>query len=83
MNRELLQGNYYETSVPFLSKGKYLAAEYRLWVPKDVQPIRGLLVKQHGCGAPAAATGLDHANDLQWQALAVKIIWRCWGLSFQ
>jgi pimeloyl-ACP methyl ester carboxylesterase len=69
---DLLKGQYYETSVPPTADAKYLSAEYQLWIPDQVQTLRGLLVRQHGCGDLAAGTGLDHAKDLQWQALAAK-----------
>ena len=68
----LLGGNYYAASVPPTRKDSYLSADYRLWVPDSVQTIRGVIIRQHGCGDESAATGLDHANDLQWQALALK-----------
>jgi hypothetical protein len=68
----LLGGSYYEASIPPTGAAKYLSADYRLWIPDDVQTVRGLIVKQHGCGDPAAATGLEYASDLQWQALALK-----------
>lgn len=68
-----LRGNYYEVSIPLTTPTKAgLEAHYRLWIPNDVKSLRGLIVKQHGCGDPAKITGLDHANDLQWQALASK-----------
>lgn len=71
-SNHFLSGSYYETSVPPEEAEYYLSADYRLWIPNGVTTIRGLIVKQHGCGDPAAETGLDHANDLQWQALAAK-----------
>jgi hypothetical protein len=71
-SNSLLDGSYYEVSVPPTGKDKYSSADYRIWIPNNGQTVRGLIVKQHGCGDPAAATGLDHANDLQWQALALK-----------
>ena len=71
-NTELMDGNYYETSVPPIGNAKYSSAAYRIWIPDNIQILRGLIVKQHGCGDPAASTGLNHANDLQWQALASR-----------
>lgn len=68
----LLPGSYYKVSIPPTKDDQYLSADYRIWIPDGVQKIRCLIIKQHGCGDAAAATGLDHANDLQWQALAVK-----------
>lgn len=66
------RGIYYEVSIPPTKNDKYISADYRIWIPDGVKTVRGLIVKQHGCGDPAAATGLEHANDLQWQALALK-----------
>ncbi len=72
VNDGLDHGTYYEVSISPQKTDKYLSADYRIWIPQGVKLIRGLIVKQHGCGDAAAATGLDHANDLQWQALALK-----------
>jgi hypothetical protein len=47
-------------------------ADYRLWLPEDTPEIRGILFRQHGCGPGARMFGLEHANDIQWQALAQK-----------
>lgn len=67
-----LPGSYYEVSVPPGKIDQYLTADYRLWIPNQIGEIRGLIVRQHGCGDSAAATGLDYANDFQWQAFARK-----------
>ncbi|MEO0834627.1 MAG: hypothetical protein AAFY16_01290 [Cyanobacteria bacterium J06642_3] len=67
-----LPGNYYSVTIPSSPKNRYLSSEYRVWIPARIERVRGLLVKQHGCGSNAAAYGLDHARDLQWQALATK-----------
>ncbi|TWU44284.1 hypothetical protein Q31b_18200 [Novipirellula aureliae] len=45
---------------------------YSIWVPPDVNTLRGVIVHQHGCGAGAGITGLTGAFDLHWQALARK-----------
>jgi hypothetical protein len=71
-NSSILPGSYYEVAIPPRKIDTYLSAEYRIWIPNGVREIRGLIVKQHGCGDPAAASGLNQANDLQWQALASK-----------
>ncbi len=67
----LTLGQYYETAIAPIGKAQ-APARYRLWLPDGVPTLRGVIVKQHGCGDPAAATGLDHAHDLQWQALAAQ-----------
>ncbi len=68
----LTQGTYYEVAIPPEKADWYSSADYRLWLPNGVNALRGLIVMQHGCGDGAEASGLDHANDLQWQALAAK-----------
>lgn len=47
-------------------------ADYRMWLPDETPEIRGILFRQHGCGPGARKFGLEHANDIQWQALAQK-----------
>lgn len=76
-NRVISKGRYYEVSIPSEQSTQYLlvehiSANYRLWIPDTAKTIRGVIVRQHGCGEPASATGLDHASDLQWQVLAEK-----------
>ncbi len=56
-------------------------ALYRLWIPDDAATIRGIIVRQHGCGEGARQLGLEHADDPQWQALAKK--WDCALLGSQ
>lgn len=69
----LERGKYYEISVPPTGEAKYISADYRLWIPNGVETVRGLIVRQHGCsGSAASELGLAYANDLQWQALAIK-----------
>jgi hypothetical protein len=66
-------GSYYEVSIPPTGAAQYISADYRLWIPKGVKTLRGIIVKQHGCGGDSSmALGLNYANDLQWQALALK-----------
>lgn len=77
-----LPGNYYSVKIPSPAKNPYLSAEYRVWIPARIERVRGLLVKQHGCGDNAASYGLDYANDLQWQALASKHQFALMGTRF-
>jgi pimeloyl-ACP methyl ester carboxylesterase len=70
--QSLLPGNYFEASIPPPKEAQYSSADYRIWIPSNTKKIRGLIIKQHGCGDPAAASGMNHAKDLQWQALALK-----------
>ncbi len=58
----------FEVSVPPKDGEKYKSADVRVWLPDNVKTIRALIVHQHGCGR----NGIDNADDLQWQALAIK-----------
>jgi hypothetical protein len=53
-----------------------LAVKYTIWIPDGVSNIKGVIVHQHGCGAPANKAGETAAYDLHWQALAQK-----WGFA--
>ena len=57
-----------EVSMPPKEGEKYKSADFRVWIPDGVKTIRAVIVRQHGCGR----NGIDHADDLQWQALAAK-----------
>ncbi len=46
--------------------------KYTIWVPSEVETLRGLIVHQHGCGEGSCRSGLTGAWDLHWQALARK-----------
>jgi pimeloyl-ACP methyl ester carboxylesterase len=63
---------YFEVSIPPQSGEQFKSAAFRIWLPRNTAYIRGIIVKQHGCGTGASNHGLNHANDLQWQALAQK-----------
>jgi pimeloyl-ACP methyl ester carboxylesterase len=45
---------------------------YTLWIPPEVETLRGLVVHQHGCGEGSCKSGQTGAFDLHWQALARK-----------
>ena len=45
---------------------------YTVWIPPQVQRLRGVIVHQHGCGEGSCTSGLTGAYDLHWQALARK-----------
>jgi pimeloyl-ACP methyl ester carboxylesterase len=81
-NSSILPGRYLQVSVPPSPLDGYLAADFRIWIPHDVPTLRGAIVKVHGCGDAAAQTGLDHANDFQWQALAAKHQFALIGAKF-
>ena len=46
--------------------------KYTIWIPADVETLRGIVVHQHGCGEGSCSSGLTGAYDLHWQALAKK-----------
>lgn len=46
--------------------------KYTVWIPENVNRLRGVIVHQHGCGEGSCKSGLTGAFDLHWQALAKK-----------
>jgi hypothetical protein len=62
----------FDRSIEPRQEDAFAAAHYRLWMPRETPELRGLLIRQHGCGSGAREKGLDHAQDPQWQALAQK-----------
>ena len=70
--KQMNAGTLYNVKVPPRKQDAYENAHYRLWIPNGVKTIRAIIVRQHGCGPGARKFGLEHANDLQWQALARK-----------
>lgn len=52
--------------------GLAFAVNYTIWIPEDVETLRGVVVHQHGCGEGSCKSGLTGAFDLHWQALARK-----------
>ena len=46
--------------------------KYTVWIPPNVDQLRGLIVHQHGCGVGACEGGQTASYDLHWQALAEK-----------
>lgn len=45
---------------------------YTVWIPPTSEPLRGVIVHQHGCGVGSCKSGQTGAFDLHWQALAQK-----------
>jgi hypothetical protein len=73
VQKNALNGNYFETSIRYATNGQQRTADFRIWMPQGVQRVRGLIIKQHRCGDdPLSNLSLNNANDLQWQALALK-----------
>lgn len=48
------------------------AADWRIWIPDGAEPLRGVIVHQHGCGDGSSKPGKDAVADWHWQALARK-----------
>ena len=46
--------------------------QYTVWIPSNVDTLRGVIVHQHGCGEGSCKSGQTGAFDLHWQALAKK-----------
>lgn len=58
---------------PSEEEGKLeFGVNYTVWIPADVETLRGVIVHQHGCGVGSCKSGLTGAFDLHWQALAAK-----------
>lgn len=70
-------GPLYEVTYPASNTAGELifGVTYTVWIPESKQPLRGIIVHQHGCGSGACKGGGTAAYDLHWQALARK--WNC------
>ncbi|MBR5627476.1 MAG: hypothetical protein IKW74_07655 [Thermoguttaceae bacterium] len=67
---------YFETFFPKSedpeSNQLKMDAEWRIWIPAEVETLRGVVVHQHGCGAGSSEGGRTAVYDLHWQELARK-----------
>jgi poly(3-hydroxybutyrate) depolymerase len=63
---------FYDTSVTPRPQDLLRAADYRIWIPEGTRTLRGVIIRQHGCGTGATVYGLTHAHEPQWQALAAR-----------
>jgi poly(3-hydroxybutyrate) depolymerase len=70
--REAPGSGYFDVAITPSASDRFTAAEYHLWVPEGKGALRGVIVRQHGCGNGATANGHTLAHDAQWQALARK-----------
>lgn len=52
--------------------GLIFPAAYTVWIPSQLEKLRGVIVHQHGCGEGSCLSGQTGAFDLHWQALALK-----------
>jgi hypothetical protein len=78
-------GRYFEVAyAPSAEKGELqIGVTYKLWIPDGAAKLRGVIVHQHGCGAPACRAGATASEDLHWQALAKKLDMALLGPSYQ
>ncbi len=63
-------GAYFTVSVNPGGIPKLASVDYALWIPNRAAALRGVILRQHGCGNKTWPIGLNHVHDLQWQALA-------------
>lgn len=59
------------------------AVKYTVWIPEELETVRGVIVHQHGCGEGSCKSGLTGAFDLHWQALAKKHDCALMGPSYE
>lgn len=59
----------FTVAVPPLDGEKYYTAEFHLWIPDGAgEPLRGIIMKQHGC----RDDGSTHIYDLQFRSFAAR-----------
>lgn len=73
------QGTIYDTTMTPLQDDTYKIADFRLWVPDDVETLRGVVVYVHGC----TDSSLDIVTNEQWLALAKKWDMALMGTRFE
>jgi len=68
----LAGGKLFEVDyLPSIRPGELkLGVTYYLWIADPTQPVRSIIVHQHGCGEGASIGGQTAAFDLHWQSLA-------------
>jgi predicted esterase len=69
----------FETAISPLDAEKFSLAKYRIYIPDGIAVLRGVIIRQHGCGR----NGIDMANDLQWQVLANKWAFALLGTHYE
>ena len=65
---DISYGSYYDCEIEAKAGSDFVGAEFRIWIPKNVTAVKGIIVRQHGAGG----NGKGLANDAQFQALAKK-----------
>ena len=48
-----------------------------MWIPENLETVKGIIFHQHGCGESAFKSGRNSYHDAQWRALAKK-----WDFAF-
>lgn len=72
--KEVWNGNIYTTEIQGNKEMIFVKARYSLFIPKECEYIRGILIHQHGC--TMEGTGAPIITDAQYQAFAKK-----WNLA--
>lgn len=62
--------------------GKFLEVEYFMWIPENIETVKGIILHQHGCGDAAYKSGRNAFYDTQWRALAKKYDFALMGSSY-
>lgn len=78
-------GNVYTVHFPAdISVGSLkLNVDYFIWIPDNVERLRGVVVHQHGCGPGASLGGKTAVHDLHWQDLARRQQCALMGSSYE
>ena len=80
LSGNLLAQDYKVTLVP--ADGKFLEVEYYMWIPENLNTVKGIILHQHGCGDTAYKSGRNAFYDTQWRALAKKHDFALMGSSY-
>lgn len=60
-----------------------IPVQHTLWIPEDLDVVRGIIIHQHGCGEGANSKSVTAAHDLHWQELARRNDCALLGPSFR
>jgi hypothetical protein len=60
---------------------KFKEVTYNMWLPENVDTIKGIILHQHGCGN-AYKSGKNAFYDLQWRSFAKKWNFALMGSSY-
>ncbi len=65
-------GRLLELALPPGPGDRFESAEFSCWLPEGAQPVRAVIVHQHGCTNASPATHPPVTLDAHWRALARK-----------